>query len=99
MGFQIIFAPQAIERLSAIVEYIARDNPGAAERFGLELVDHTQILADFPELGKRYEKRRNIRRLWCRPYFFYYQVNQESRTIEIMDYWHSAQQEPKFPER
>lgn len=97
MGFKIIFAPQAVERLSAIVGYIAHDYPDAAERFGMKLVEHTNILADFPELGRPYRKRKNVRRLWCRPYFIYYRVNYRDHVIEIMDYWHSAQQEPDIP--
>jgi plasmid stabilization system protein ParE len=39
MGFKIIFAPQAVERLEEIVRYIAKDNPQAAEKFGLHLLD------------------------------------------------------------
>jgi plasmid stabilization system protein ParE len=39
MGFKIVFAPQALERLEEIVRYIAQDNPTAAEKFGFRLLD------------------------------------------------------------
>jgi plasmid stabilization system protein ParE len=96
MGFKIIFAPQAIERLSSIVGFIARDKPEAAERFGLRLISQTEILADFPDLGRPYQKRKNVRRLYCRPYFIYYRVSREDKIVEIMDFWHSSQQDPKL---
>ena len=44
MGYKVIFAPQAIERLEEIVRYIAQDNPAAAEKLGLRLVDQTGLL-------------------------------------------------------
>jgi toxin ParE1/3/4 len=96
MGYKIIFAPQAVEQLEEIVRYIARDNPNAAEKFGLHLVDQTRLLADFPELGQCYRARANIRQLWCKPYFIYYRVRHDHRIVEIMDYWHSARREPGF---
>ena len=96
MGYKVIFAPQAVERLQRIVSHIARDNPDAALRFGMRLVDHAELLADFPELGVPYRKLPGVRRLACKPYFIYYRVQHEKRVVEIMDYWHSAQREPEL---
>ncbi len=45
MGYKVIFAPQAIERLEEIVRFITRNNPDAALRFGNRLIDHAQLLA------------------------------------------------------
>ena len=96
MGFKIIFAPQATRRLEQIVSHVAKDNPDAALRYGMRLVDHAELLADFPELGQLYRRRRNVRRLVCRPYFIYYRVHHDQRIVEIMDYWHSVQADPDF---
>ena len=96
MGYQVIFAPQAIERLEEIVRYIAQDNPFAAEKFGLRLVDHTALLADFPELGRPYHKRTDVRRLWCKPYWIYYRVQHNKQLVEVMEFWHSARREPEI---
>jgi len=96
MDFKVIFAPQAIERLEEIVRYIAQDNPSAAEKFGLRLVDHTGLLADFPELGRPYHKRAEVRRLWCKPYWIYYRVQHDKRLIEVMEFWHSARRDPEI---
>lgn len=94
MGCTVIFAPQAIERLGQIVRYIAKDNPTAAENFGLNLIDRVGLLADFPELGQPYRKRASVRRLWCKPYFIYYRFLPDKQVVEIMDFWHSARREP-----
>jgi len=59
MGFKVIFAPQAIERLEEIVRYIAKDNPTAAEKFGLRLVERTALLADFLRLGNLYQTKKS----------------------------------------
>jgi plasmid stabilization system protein ParE len=94
MGYEVIFAPKAIARLEEIVRCIAEDDPGAAERFGTELVRRAELLSDFPELGTLYRKRRNVRRLWCKPYFIYYRLVPARHVVEIMDYWHSARRNP-----
>jgi toxin ParE1/3/4 len=95
MGFQVVFAPLALERLEEIVRYIAKDNPIAAEKFGLRLVDRCVLLADFPEIGQPYLKRKNVRRLGCKPYWIYYRLQPEKRIVEIMDFWHSARRDPE----
>jgi plasmid stabilization system protein ParE len=57
-------------------------------------VDRAELLADFPELGRPYRKRANVRRLLCKPYFIYYRVQHDKHVVEIMDYWHSARRKP-----
>lgn len=96
MGYKVIFAPQAIRRLEQIVTHIAQSNPGAALRYGMRLIDHAELMADFPELGQPYRRRRNVRRLACHPYFIYYRVHHDRRVVEIMEYWHSARPEPEL---
>ena len=96
MGHKVIFAPQAIERLAEIVRYIARDNPSAAEKLGLRLVNQAGLLTDFPEIGRPYRQRANVRRLLCKPYFIYYRLRPEQQVVEIMDYWHTARREPEI---
>jgi toxin ParE1/3/4 len=94
MGFKIIFSPESLEHLGEIVQYIANDNPDAALRFGMKMLDRAALLADFPELGQAYSKRPGIRRLSVRPYAIYYRVRYEMRTIEVLRFWHSARREP-----
>jgi plasmid stabilization system protein ParE len=96
VAYKVIFAPAAIARLEDIVRYIAADDPGTAETFALHLINRAELLADFPELGTAYRKRKNVRRLRCDPYFIYYRVKSGERVIEIMEFWHAARLEPQF---
>lgn len=49
---KVEWSPLALDRASEIARYIARDNPGAAERWVHELFDSVERLADFPESGR-----------------------------------------------
>ncbi len=46
------WSPLALDRVSEIARYIAKDNPAAAERWVNELFDSVERLADFPESGR-----------------------------------------------
>jgi toxin ParE1/3/4 len=94
MGFKIIFSPESLEHLGEIVRYISKDNPDAALRFGMKMLDRAALLADFPELGQPYSKRPGVRRLSVKPYIIFYRVRYESRTVQILRFWHGARREP-----
>jgi plasmid stabilization system protein ParE len=96
MAYKIIFAPTAIARLEDIVRYIAADDPATAKTFAMHLLDRSNLLSEFSELGTPYRKRKNVRRLRCDPYFIYYRVRRENHLIEVMDFWHSARMEPNL---
>jgi len=48
---RIIWAPHAMDDLRALIEYISRDAPMAARRFGQKLVARVDLLANHPLLG------------------------------------------------
>ena len=45
-------SPLALDRVTDIAGYIAKANPGAAERWVNELFDAVERLEDFPESGR-----------------------------------------------
>ena len=47
----IIWAPRAFADLEALLDYIARDEPATARRFGQRVLDRIESLADFPDAG------------------------------------------------
>jgi addiction module RelE/StbE family toxin len=49
---KVEWSPLALDRVSDIARYIAKDNPDAAERWVNELFDSVDRLADFPESGR-----------------------------------------------
>jgi plasmid stabilization system protein ParE len=61
MGNQIILAPEAEQDLDEIVAYIAKDNPAAAEKFGIRLIERVELLKSFPRLGRVVRGRRGER--------------------------------------
>ncbi len=98
MGCKIVFSPQAIADLAAIVRYIATDAPATAERIGNALIDRAAILENFPLLGTPYPKRLGVRKLVSRPYIIFYRARLDQNRVDILRYWHGARSEPEMTE-
>lgn len=94
MGCKVIFSPQAIADLEAVVQFIARENPEAAARVGKALIDRVAILENFPLIGSPYPKYPGARRLVSRPYVIFYRFREQENFIDILRYWHGAQSGP-----
>ncbi|MBV8486074.1 MAG: type II toxin-antitoxin system RelE/ParE family toxin [Verrucomicrobia bacterium] len=60
--------------MSKIANFIAEDNPAAAQRYITRLRERTEVLRAFPESGHRIRKRSNIRALIERPIIIVYAV-------------------------
>ena len=88
---QIRWTHEAERWLKDIREYIARDNPEAAERTVRVIYDKAQLLSDFPELGYRFTRvqDRNVRILLYGHYRIAYQVKENSH-IDILGVFHGA---------
>lgn len=97
MGFKIVFTKPAIEDLSNLVAFISRDNPTAGERFGYELAEKAQNLAEYPFIGRVVPefKIESLREVIHRPYRIIYRVREEQKLIEILRVWHAARGIPK----
>jgi toxin ParE1/3/4 len=50
------FSDEAIQDLDEICEYIARSNPKAASKLFDDIRKKCKLVADFPNMGKSYEK-------------------------------------------
>ena len=98
MGFKIVFTRPAIADLEALVSFIRRDNPQAAERFGYEIIEKAEKLSEFPFLGRGVPefKIENIREIIHRPYRIVYRVREEQKQIEILRVWHAARGIPQL---
>ena len=96
MGCKIVFAPQAIADLAQVVRHIAKDDPDVAKRVGNALIDRVAILESFPLLGAEYPKRPGVRKLVSRPYIIFYRANLEEGRVDILRYWHGAQEKPQL---
>jgi plasmid stabilization system protein ParE len=92
--FQLRLTSQAARDLREIVAYIARDNPVAAERFGLALVEKVELLKKFPLLGKKVQGTENDRVLVEDPILIFYQPDNAAGVIVIKRFWHGARGAP-----
>lgn len=98
MDFKVIWSDAAIADLHDIFSYIARHDAQAAHRMGRGLLDHVRILASFPFIGPTYPRgaHGSLREIVFRSYRIFYDVSEESRSVEILHVWHGARDEPTF---
>jgi toxin ParE1/3/4 len=88
--YRLRLSAQAGRDLREIVEFIARDNPAAAERVGLALLERAELLKTFPTLGRRVRGTREDRVLVEGSILIFYRSDATARVVEIKRFWHSA---------
>ena len=90
----IVWSPRAIEHLAHLREYIARDNPNAANRIARELIEAVERLAKLPNLG-RPGRVAGTRELVVpgTPYIIPYRLRGER--LEVVAVFHAKQKWPK----
>ncbi len=92
MAFHVLVTEVANEDLASLVLFIARDNPSAAERFGLALIGKLKLLREHPMLGRVVPERAepNLREIMHHPYRIVYRVREREQLIEVLRFWHGA---------
>jgi toxin ParE1/3/4 len=87
----IIWIQQAIDDLNQIAEYIAKDSPKYADLTVDKIFDKTQILKEFPQIGRIVPEigKDNIRELIEGNYRILYEIINDEH-IEILTVHHSA---------
>ena len=98
MAFQILVTTIASEDLASAVRFIARDNPLAAEQFGLALLAKIRLLRDHPLLGRVVPERgeSNLREIVHHPYRIVYRVRESEHVVEVLRFWHGARGKPQI---
>ena len=87
---QINWTDEALRWLEDIFEYIAQDNPQAAGETVQGIYDRAQSLAEFPEMGQRYQgSKRNVRILLYGHYRIAYLVKPNG-VVDILGVFHGA---------
>lgn len=96
MDFKVVWSEPALDDLKSITAHIAQDNRDAAERTGLEIIRHVELLSSFPFLGPVYPRGSGgvVREVVCRPYRIFYRVIETARQVEVLTIWHGARGEP-----
>ena len=101
MACQIIWSPVSRDDLHDLVRAIAADSPQRAETFAYRLMQQTDKLRDFPEIGRQVPEQHdpNIREIIVAPYRVIYRVRHRQQVVEIARVWHSARGEPQLEAR
>jgi len=88
---RIIWSPLAVDRVSAIAEYIAQDNPTAAENWVNTVFTKVEQLKSFPESGRIVPETdfQNIRELIYSNYRIIYRI--EEKQISVLTVRHGKQ--------
>ena len=91
MGYRVGLSDAAQDDLGTIVRFLAKNNAGAAERLGNELLDAALTLTVFPRRGSPVRRRPGMRKLTYHNYLIYYQVNDSSQWVEVVRIWDGRQ--------
>ena len=90
MAWRVVFAARSKNDLQRIVQHIARDDPAAALRFGLGLIERAESISQAPEMGVRLADRPGIRFLPFHSYLIIYRAEAANQTVRILRFWHGA---------
>jgi len=98
MAFKVLVTEAANEDLAALVRFIANDNPQAAGRFGLALIEKLKLLCEHPNLGRMVPERADphLREIMHPPYRIVYRVREREQLVEVLRFWHGARGEPEL---
>ncbi len=88
----IRFTPTARAEFLAAIEYIRKDNPGAAVQFRRKAAKALRRLNRFPNSGRKLPEFPDLpfREVVIAPYRFFYRI--EGKAVWIVAVWHGAQQ-------
>jgi toxin ParE1/3/4 len=96
MARKVIWSGDAIADLAVLVRHIAEDNPGAAERTGLGILDQTRLLEIFPQAGRILPEggRPSVREIQYPPWRIIYELP-DNDLVVILRIWHAARGHPE----
>jgi plasmid stabilization system protein ParE len=100
VDYQVVLSEQALENLSEITAWIARDDGERAESFGHELLNRVAILATFPRIGSPLQSDNRWRKLVSPPYLIIYTIDEGRKRVEITTFRHASRLPfpPKLPD-
>jgi len=88
---RLIYSDHALADFESIMDYIGKDSPTAAVRFGEGLLEIADLLEKNPELGVSHEELANGLRLFTyRGYGLYYRIAPANQTVILERVLHPA---------
>ena len=74
---EVVWSVPALLQLEAIIEFIALDKPEAAKAVASRIIETTDHLERFLQLGRPIKEfpRKEYRQVWIKPCWLYYRVH------------------------
>lgn len=95
MSWSLRKAEKALDDLTDIHDYIAADNPAAADKLVRQLLDAFDNTAEFPEMGRAADEIRPGLRLLTRGnYLLIYRLLPDEKIVELVRVVHGARDWP-----
>jgi plasmid stabilization system protein ParE len=94
VAYKVLFTEDALVDLEAVLDYIISDNPSPAERFGISLLNHVELLQSLPRIGVPVPGRPGVRKILHSPVRVYYRLHDDRRLIEVLHFWHASRRDP-----
>jgi plasmid stabilization system protein ParE len=88
VDYRLRFTQRALNDLAEIIGHIAEDDVEAAARFGNSLLDHVDLLRQFPHLAGTIRRRSRVRKLVHS--LVYYQAQDDRRLVEVLHLRHGS---------
>ena len=94
MDYKVVITGHAVRDLSELVSFIRRDNPAAAAKFGMRLIERAESLRSFPHRGRvsATPGYAGCRETVEAPYRIIYRVIEEKKLVEIVSFRHGARE-------
>jgi plasmid stabilization system protein ParE len=98
MAYEIVWTEPAGLQLEEIREFIAADNPSAADRVVEKILARVDQLQWTPRMGAVYRKsgKHPIRKVVSGKYRIFYRIIEDAKRVEILVVWHGARRGPRF---
>ena len=91
MDYKVIYQLLALDDLEDIVRHVSEKDLQAAKLLGMSLLNRAEALAQFPERGTNVRHRPGVRKLVRGPYLIFYRIDKTRRCVDVLRFWHGAQ--------
>jgi addiction module RelE/StbE family toxin len=98
MEYEIVWTEPAGLQLREIREYIAADNPTAAQRVVAKIIARVEQLKWTPRIGAVFKKagKYSVRKIVSGKYRIFYRIVEDDHRVEILVVWHGARRDPQM---
>lgn len=98
---EVIWTRRAISKLNAAADYIAKDNPSAAENWVGHILEYAEQISDYPESGRMVPEYNepSLREIITGNYRVIYRIRKSQQFVYILTVMHARQNPPETASR